>query len=338
MQKNEQEPIHFVTSVYGKKYGGMLLVLLYSISKSNPMARATIFWDDVTPRTRLLEKAFPQFEFVDTGTSIKGDFIERIANRPKFWTEAIRQHIGENFVFLDVDMLVRKDLRHFFEIPFDVAFTHKPGEVYPLNGGVYLMRASEAAAAFLEELNERTIHITNIPELREQSTTRAYPYGAPEQMAYWEMIAYDPSKADYTISTKGHPIRVHAFPCSLLNETNSKPITDEMHVIHYKSIWHDILLKGSDFNRRRTKQDSWEMYQLYLHTAQDALRLVTAVDPTINSIRDMGIVIPMYMRGDFSENAFVYRVFHLISNIQAYCRSVLVRGYQYLGLHKRPRS
>ena len=53
------KPLRFVTSVYGKKYAGMLLTLLYSIHVSNPDAKVTIFWQDVSKHIRRLKEAFP---------------------------------------------------------------------------------------------------------------------------------------------------------------------------------------------------------------------------------------------------------------------------------------
>lgn len=304
-----------MTSVYGKKYGGMLLALLYSIRVSNPKAKATIFWRDVSKTTRLLEQVFPEFEFINISHSIKGIFIDRIAHKTVLWAEAARRHVGENLIFVDVDMLVRKDIQPFFKESFDIAFTYKDNEVYPINTGTFLTKSTKGIEEFFNNWKEETARITHDPELLRQATTQLYPYGAPDQMAFYTMIGYEKGKVEYTVSLSGGTLRCKGFPCELLNETNSVPISEDVSILHYKGGWHDILLDAGDFTIRRPKEKSWEMYVFYMSMYQQAVVHAEKMLHTKISPRAFGIKRHFYLSYDLKESQFLRSVFIVLEKI-----------------------
>ena len=287
--------LRFVTSVYGEKYGGMLLALLYSIHTSHPKAKATIFWRDVTPATRLLEKAFSEFDFIDISHPIDGTFISRIAHKTVLWAEAARRHAGENLIFVDVDMLVRKDVEHFFSEDFDLAFTYKDSEIYPINTGTFLTRGTATTAAFFDRWEKETKKIMQDKELLRRATIHDFPYGAPDQMAFYEMIQYQKGKKRYQVTIEGTQLSCAGFPCEMLNETNSVPITETTAIIHYKGGWHNILLNGRGFTFRRPRGASWEMYFFYIKTYEDAVRYVSDVLGQTFSIKKFGVKKHFYL-------------------------------------------
>ncbi len=326
----EKPAIRFITSVYGKKYGGMLLSLLYSVTKSNPHARMSIFWEDISPATRHLEKVFPQFDFIDTAHGIHGDLIDRIAHKTLLWADAAHRYRGENLVFVDVDMLVLKDISHFFvEETFDLGFTYKDDEIYPINTGTFLARASEETEEFFTLWDKETHRIVNDAELRNKATSRSYPYGAPDQMAFFTMIGYEKGKTSYKVSVGTQTLVCSGFPCTLLNETNSKPITDAMHIIHYKGGWHSILLDGTDFTSRRPKKESWDMYQYYLRTATEALHVYRERSNAKATLRDIGIRFPWYLRSNVSEKPFMYTLFRVWQKCLEPLRSIMLRWSRF---------
>lgn len=332
MTLETNQEVRFVTSVYGKKYGGMLLALLYSIYTSNPKAKATIFWSDVTQSTRLLEKVFPQFDFIDIDHPVRGTFINRIAHKTVLWAEAARQCVGENLVFVDVDMLVRKDIYPFFKEPFDIAFTCKDGEIYPINTGTFLARSSNAVIQFFELWERETKKITEDDVLRRRATNHDFPYGAPDQMAFYEMIKYEQGKRQYRVRVGEEALTCVGFPCEILNETNSVPITEDVAILHYKGGWHDILLKGRNFTFRRTKEKSWEMYIFYIRTYQDAVRYVRKILNRSFSMRAFGIKRHIYLSEDLQEAPFLGYLFNLFEKSVTPVRMLYDRIHRKLSL------
>ncbi len=302
-------PIRFITSVYGKKYGGMLLSLLYSIQTSNPNATVTVFWHDVSPNIRILEKVFTQYEFIDVGVGHHSNLVDNIAEKAPLWAKAAHYYPDERIVLLDTDMLVIKDITHFFDEEFDIGFTYKHAEIYPINTGVILAHTTPPTLEFLDAWAQRTTEINNDPKLREQATTRAFPFGAPDQMAWWNMISFEKGTNKYKISIKNTELTIRGFSCQELNETNSCPITDITHIIHYKGGWHSILIDGTGFTSKRSREDSWEMYLLYLQTYKDALWYAAQSLPFRKLPKHMGITTPFYFDANLNEISFLYKLF-----------------------------
>ncbi len=327
----ETTPLRFVTSVYGKKYGGMLLTLLYSIHRSNPDATVTIFWQDVSPAVRSLERVFPRYTFIDTDYVVKGDIVKRISHKMLLWFEAVSRYPNEHLVFLDVDMLVRKNIGFVFDGSFDIAFTHKVGEVYPLNTGAFFAVASPATEAFFKRWYERTETIVNDPVLKRISSMREHHYGGPDQMALCELIKYVTGVESYRFAINDHELRAIALPCARFNETNSCPLRDETHIIHYKGGWHSILLDGTDFTSRRPKIASWELFIFYLSTYKEAVAFVVATLGTKASEDTLGIRIPFYLDAGLNESVFSYRIFKLYHKLMNPIRDLWARLSRFVG-------
>jgi hypothetical protein len=112
-----------------------------------------------------------------------------------------------------------------------------------------------------------------------------------------QLVGFQPEKTDYVYSDAGMETRLRAAPCRLLNETNSRPITDDTHLVHYKGGWQHILLLGRPFSRFRPRKASWEMFSRYLATFAEALRLLNQRAGTNYTAADLGIVVPFYYRG-----------------------------------------
>lgn len=300
--------MRFVTSVYGKKYGGMLLSLLYSVRQSNPNARMTIYWQDVASETLLLKKVFSEFDFVDTTHDVSYDLVNRIAHKTLLWADAAARHKHERIVFVDVDMLILKDLSGFFDDSFDIAFTYKD-EQYPVNTGTFLACGSTATEEFFKKWHSETKKILSDPLLRARATSSSYPYGAPDQMAFYTLIEFKRGSTEYAVTVGGKRLRCKGLPCELLNETNSRPLNDRMHIIHYKGGWHSILIDGTDFTPRRPKEDSWEMYLLYLKTYREALAYAAQRLGNRMPRKGFGITRPLYLNESLDVSPLLYTVF-----------------------------
>lgn len=293
--------IRFIVATYGPRHAGMLLAHLHSLQESQPGAKATIYWQDVPERLiEAVQKTFPSFDFVRTEFDFAGDSVTRIASKVLVWSRAAEEHASESrLCFGDADTLVIRDIAHFFdEHAADVIFTHHPDPAKnrdraPVNTGVILARGGAAATEFFRRWKAETLHILATPELFAQANDHALPYASPDQMAVHRLVGYEPSRTSYELAGEP-PVRVDAARCEQLNEMNSRPLDDAMHIIHYKGGWQHILLNGRPFSQWRPRDLSWGMFGLYLDTFLAALARLNRATGAAFSARDFGIVVPWY--------------------------------------------
>lgn len=287
----------FVVASYGPKHVGMLLTHLHSIAKSHPTAGAAIYWQDIPdPLVEALQTAFPHYDFRKTNFDFSKDFILRISSKVHAWCQAAEDEANEPRLCLaDVDTLILKNIDAFFEKDeADVIYTHKPQQRTALNTGVLLSHGRPAATAFFREWRDQTLRICRTPELYAQANDYSLGYGASDQMALWQMLNYQRDQAGYEISLGGQSVRFRGEPCTVLNETDSVPVTDEKHILHYKAGWQPILLQGRPFTKNRPRDKSWPMFTLYLQMFREALTNLNTTAGTRYQPRDFGMVIPAY--------------------------------------------
>lgn len=274
----------------------MLLTHLDSIARSHPAAHVAVYWQDIPAAIlEALRATFPRYDFICTDFDFSLDPVLRISSKVLAWCRAVEEHASDPHLCLaDVDTLVLRDVTPFFERDSaDVIFTDKP-ERTALNTGVLLAHGRPAATAFFREWRDRTLEICRTPELYAQANDFSLGYGAADQMALWKMLGYQRGRADYEIVCGGKQVKLRAEPCAVLNETNSVPVTDDQHILHYKAGWQVILLQGRPFTRNRPREASWPMFTLYLTRFRKALEGLNSAAGTHFTARDFGIVIPFY--------------------------------------------
>lgn len=290
--------MRFITAIYGSKHTGMLLAHLESIRRSHPDARTSVYWQDVPDRLiQAVQSSFSQVDFTQTRFDFAGDPVNRIASKVLCWARAAEEHASESLlVFADADTLVCRDLSPFFAATSaGIIFTEKPHESAPINTGVMLARGGEAMTQFFAAWRERTLAVLRTPALLEQATNPELPYAAPDQMSFYQLVGYERGRTDYPVRLDDASlVQVHAAPCSQLNETNSRPLDDEIHVIHYKAGWQRILLDGRPFSRFRPRRASWPMFALFLEIFADALTRVNSTANPRFRPADFGITWPWY--------------------------------------------
>lgn len=308
----EDDPaVRFIVASYGAKHVGMLLTHLHSITLSHPEAKAAVYWQDIPePLVAALRATFPRYDFHQTSFDFSNDFLLRISSKVHSWCRAVEEHAGEPELCLaDVDTLVLRDVAPFLaKDDADVIFTHKPDRT-ALNTGVILAHGRAASVAFFRVWRDRTLAIIKDPELYRQANDYSLGYGAADQMALWQMLGYERGRADYKIEAAGTSVRLRAEPCAVLNETNSLPVTDEKHILHYKSGWQPILLQGRPFTRNRPRLDSWPMFTLYLRRFSAALTLLNGAAGARFTARDFNIVVPSYLEvesGAFDSTRYAF--------------------------------
>ena len=309
--------IRFATSVYGDEYLGFLLVNLYSISKSNPRASISVIWDNVSSlKLQQIKNCFPKVDFEKSPINISGDFIKRISSKTRLWEHLGNTYQDQYLCLLDCDTLVLKDLSGFFEKDFDITFTTKIKQDVPINTGVMLVKNHQSLNKFFNAWTKKTLAILNNQvEFAKANNTERYPYGGSDQMSFYQLINFEKSKSEYKINIQGSNIILKTEPCAALNETNSRPLSPQMHIIHYKGGWRNILLRGRSFTKLRPKKQSFEMYTLFLKTYQQAIEQVKRHNPKASLI-DFDIKIPFYLdKKTLTESKTKYTIFCLIDRL-----------------------
>lgn len=276
----------------------MLLTHLHSITRTHPEAAIAVYWQDIPERTlEALRVVAPKADFIPTAFDFAQDPLQRISSKVLCWARAAEEFSREReLVFCDSDTLVRRPLAGFFSAQdADIVVTEKPERV-PLNSGVILARGGEAATAFFHTWREETLQILRTPELFAQANDQTQPYGGTDQMSLYRMLSYRAGTTRYSVRCGTQDVAVAMEACARLNETNSRPLADDIHVIHYKAGWQRILLDGRPFSRFRPRRESWEMLGLFLETFREALIAVNRQIGRTDRPADYGIRWPWYYR------------------------------------------
>jgi hypothetical protein len=133
-----------------------------SIRTRSPDSRITLLTDGATE----MGNAYPDVEVI-RDPALKTELL--MYERARMYGEHVARRAAEPgalpLVFMDVDILVNRDLGEVFSLPFDVGLTYSlhPGialdandvpintRASPINGGVIFARPTSAAAAFFKD-------------------------------------------------------------------------------------------------------------------------------------------------------------------------------------------
>lgn len=315
-------PLRFIISLFGDRHVGMLLPLLYSIQKSNTNAAISVYWEDISSDTvKLMQIAFPAIDWVKTDFNFSTDITKRISSKMLVWNQAAQEKCAtENgwLLFLDADMLVRKDISSFLEpIRSEAIITHRDGP-FPINSGVVIFRTGEKSAQFFQAWLDKTLEILSDPGLYAQANNKRLPYGGADQMALHLLLHYklDQRRYQYTLPT-GQSLDFETQPCENLNETYSVPITERTRIIHYKGGWRSILFENGPFTKNRPKKTSWEMFAYYHEIYQKAINFLNQQTGSQFEPTDFGLTVPVYLDSKTGQEKFgLYPLFWLTWQIK----------------------
>ena len=272
--REEVEPYDdtvFATAVYGDGYERFLAPHLECVSAAHPCSNICVLWRDIPHREiDTLARRFPRAEFRELEANIQGSIDQRIARKLHAWTDLCVRFPDKRLVLLDCDTLVVKSIDSFFGDDYDVLFTWKD-EPFVINTGVMIFKNGSTAAPFLREWTERCERIASNPAALRQACNQS---GAADQHALREMIGFANYDGVFRRDVGGTEFVLHGVPCRLLNETNSVPITDETHVIHYKAGWRPILFEGAKEGRGRSEASCREMLRFWSEVVGDAERKI----------------------------------------------------------------
>lgn len=292
-------PLRFIVSLFGDRHVGMLLPLLYSIQKSNPDAAISVYWEDISSNTiELMQAAFPTVDWVKTDFDFSTDITKRISSKMLVWNKAAQEKCiteGGWLLFLDADMLVRKDISSFLEpIRSQAVLTYRNGQ-FPLNSGVVVFRSGKKSAEFFQIWLDKTLEVLASPDLYAQANNKRLSYGGADQMALHLLLQYkvDQRHYRYTLPT-GQSLDFETQPCEDLNETYSVPITERTRIIHYKGGWRSILFENGPFTKNRPKKTSWEMFAYYHQIYQEAISFLNQQTGNQFEPTDFGLTVPFY--------------------------------------------
>ncbi len=310
--------IRFIISIFGDRHVNMLMPLLFSIKTSCPHAYASIYWEEIKNETKsIIKKGFPEFDFIDTDFNFKKDVTKRISSKIIAWEFAANHQRSNSdwLLFIDADTLVVKDpLPLLNKVNADIIITHRNESAFWINTGVLVCKKRNNVLYFFTKWREETQKIIKTPELFAKANNKNFPYGGADQMSLQKLINYSKIRDTFEFQ---HLV-FKSMHCRFLNETYSRPITKDTHIIHYKGGWRDIIFFGSNFTRNRTKKDSWEMYILYLHTFVESVQAINKKIGTSFTVRDFGLIIPFYINTKtWEEYKTLYPLHVFVSYVRA---------------------
>lgn len=257
----------FVTTIYGAAYAPFLGAHLHSIARAYPRARGVVLWQDLPEaEVAVLALAFPAWRFEKTNLPMHGDVNQRIPRKLHAWKKACELCPEAPVCFIDCDTLVVRPLPELEQDGWDIVYTWKD-EVFPINTGVMLARSPGAAAALFTEMAERVERIVSDAGRLAQAVGAS---GAADQHALREIVGFCNYDKDVTRSMGGRELVFRGVPCKRLNETNCRPITPDLSVIHYKTGWHPILWEGKPFTANRPEHKCREMLEYWRATEREA--------------------------------------------------------------------
>ncbi|MEX2218274.1 MAG: methyltransferase domain-containing protein [Phycisphaerales bacterium] len=263
----------FVTTVYGQAYAAFLAPHLHSIRRQYPEGGGFVLWQDVpAAEIALLSRAFPLWRFVEATEPMTGGVNERIPRKLHAWKRACEMAPGRPVALLDCDTLLVRRLDEFFEGAggWDIIYTWKD-ELFPINTGVMLASTGAAGAALFGAMAARVERLIRDPDLLRVALGSS---GAADQHALREIVGFC-SYDKHTVRTvAGRELVFRGVPCKWLNETNCRPMSGDLCIVHYKTGWHPILLEGKDWTVNRPRERCREMFEHWERTRADAERAV----------------------------------------------------------------
>jgi lipopolysaccharide biosynthesis glycosyltransferase len=257
----------FFTVAFNDEYIPYLKVLIESINRNVPNSQIFVGYDGLSylpKRDNVIYLTYKfNFKLNDSAVITPGRKLSFLMKFVEYWS-------CKKFVFIDCDMLVLKSFDNLFNENFNIGYTYKTcedeGLQYLLNTGITLYK--DCPLSFFYYWKCLTDEIQSNLELNQIARQK---WGAADQAALADIIGGRDLIGDKIIYDKG--VGFKGFPCKLINETRCTAITDETHVIHYKSGWRSVLKTGI-YTNNRPKIKCEKMYNLwfeYLNSFDNSL-------------------------------------------------------------------
>ncbi len=267
-----------VTFCSDDKYLYLLRPFLQSISEQIEQPKVfVIYYEYSLSNLYFLERVFPFVRFIKE---------DRKSDNPTYINSGRLHHYldiletlekDSDIVYIDCDTIILKDFSDIFDKDFDAAFTYKEDK-FPLNFGVICGRNNASFKETIKYICETVDNIflddnllaeaTRLSGAADQHSINALihaPNKPPAYETYTEKDRDGTFGKRYNIEINGINIKMDFFPCTIYNETECKPISDELKVIHYKSGWHPILkeIHKPKYSKYRSEEDCREMFNYW---------------------------------------------------------------------------
>ena len=192
--------ICYVIGIFGSKYDGMLLTLLYSLNKNIQDLNCFVFYQDNSSLFDEIKKAFTKVEFIKTSFNFSKNHNLRISSKTLLWSKALEwlcQHkisVYNYTIFLDVDTIVLNNplisLNSLNVLDADIIITVKDNEIWPINTGVIITKISHRTSCFFKLWKTSTFDLFKNADSIHQANSLDYPYGGIDQMSMYKIIQY----------------------------------------------------------------------------------------------------------------------------------------------------
>jgi hypothetical protein len=205
-----------------------------------------------------------EFIFSETNNDLQNFSRTKLPSmKIELWYKALKTCEGnERIVLLDSDMVVLKNMDKYFRENFDIGYTFKTSEDenlnWILNTGIILVNNLEKSLSFFELWKERVNYILSNQDL---DNIAGRDWGAADQAALGEYLNIKGYRDCFQDIIKENCC-FRGFKCCELNETRCVPISESLHIIHFKGLWHKVLSEKK-FNEWRTKEKCLQMYNVW---------------------------------------------------------------------------
>lgn len=265
--------MQFITCIFGERYLPFLVTHLYSVRQHHPEALFVVAYGDIAEEAiDPIRFAYPEAIFMPLDIEIKmNESKSRLNNKIAFWREAFETDLSDNVCFLDVDTVMVKPIpKKLFEAEFDIGLTYCDNDKpkFPINTGVVFAKRGDSTDLALKAWLKRTNAFIMLPKAFAKSFKK---YGSGDQLAIMEVLG-EPTKFHkitwHKVDTKR--VRCLWLPTTQYNNSYSTTITPDIHILHYKSRWHSILLDGTPIEEVETRKEFGEIYEHYQKVKTEA--------------------------------------------------------------------
>lgn len=316
--------ICYVIGIFGSKYDGMLLTLLYSLNKNIQALNCFVFYQDNSSLFDEIKKAFTKVEFIKTSFNFSKNHNLRISSKTLLWSKALEwlcQHkisVYNYTIFLDVDTIVLNNplisLNSLNVLDADIIITVKDNEIWPINTGVIITKISHRTSCFFKLWKTSTFDLFKNADSIHQANSLDYPYGGIDQMSMYKIIQYLRNE-DIFYTNQCDGLTIKKVLCENFNQTNSSKINNDTFIIHYKGGWQPILLNGKNFTKNRKKNESMPMYVYYIETYKSAVKYLRSISlDRRHNYSNCGISVPLYMNTHKKLSKFLFYQLHCFNN------------------------
>lgn len=297
-----------VTSLYGDKYVSLLLAFLESIYQNvkSQNLEIYIFWSDVDEKLlEPLKEAYPLSVFIqlesvkNIDNSSTGNYFSSLKSGKMAYLNTIYDHLeeGEQFVLIDCDTIVLKDISEVFNHDFDIAFTSLPLEVnvFPVNVGIMFFRNSAATRKLTANMQQ---HITKVVEDEQLHNESFAKYGAADQAALCRIIDFE-SDDKIEEDLKLTEVKTLELDWYKYNNFSSVESFANISILHLKGSWQTIIFKGRPLQSIKHKKDkALKVYLLYLNLFSDAISRTYSYTMLKSIGNKLGVKIPFFVYSD----------------------------------------